>query len=182
MAARQLRIFGDPILRQRAIEVEDFDGSLRKLVEDMSDTMTEENGAGLAAPQIGVGLRVFVYGVDDEEDEDNMSIRHIVNPVLIEQSAEEIEDVEGCLSIPGLRYDLRRPRRIVAQGFNMYGDPITIEGTERVARALAHETDHLDGILFVDRLDEERRKEALREIRLLILDGENVVVKESPHS
>ena len=182
MARRQLRIFGDPILRQRAIEVEDFDGSLRKLVEDMSDTMIEENGAGLAAPQIGVGLRVFVYGVDDEEDEDNMSIRHIVNPVLIEQSVEEIEDVEGCLSIPGLRYDLLRPRRIVAQGFNMHGEPITIEGTERVARALAHETDHLDGILFVDRLDEERRKEALRESRLLILDGENVMVKESPHS
>jgi peptide deformylase len=182
MAARQLRIFGDPILRQRALEVEDFDSSLRRLVEDMSDTMTEENGAGLAAPQIGVGLRVFVYGVDDEEDEDHMSIRHIVNPILIEQSTEEIEDTEGCLSIPGLRYDLLRPRRIVAEGFDMHGEPLTIEGTDRVARALAHETDHLDGILFVDRLDEERRKEALREIRRLILDGENVVVKESPHS
>lgn len=144
--------------------------------------MMDENGAGLAAPQIGVGLRIFVYGVDDEESEDYMTVRHIINPVLVEQSVEEIEDDEGCLSIPGLVYELSRPRRVVAQGFDLHGEPLEVVGTDRIARALAHETDHLDGILFVDRLDKERRKEALREIRLMLLEGEDVKVKESPHA
>ncbi|MGC8480570.1 MAG: peptide deformylase [Acidimicrobiales bacterium] len=182
MTVRPLRMFGDPILRQRAVEVEDFDRSIRRLVEDLEDTMMDENGAGLAAPQIGVGLRIFVYGVDDEESEDHMTVRHIINPVLVEQSKEEIEDDEGCLSIPGVVYELPRPRRVVAQGFDLHGEPLEVVGTDRIARALAHETDHLDGILFVDRLDKERRKEALREIRLMLLEGEEIKVKESPHA
>jgi peptide deformylase len=181
MATRKIRTFGDPVLRQRAIEVADFDGSVARLVDDLTDTVDDAGGAGLAAPQIGVGLRAFVYRIVDKTSPDYGVVRHIINPVLVEQDAEELEDQEGCLSIPGLAYDLPRPRRIVAEGFDVHGEPLRVEGTERLARALAHETDHLDGILFIDRLDPERRREAMREIRLLLLEGEQVQVKTSPH-
>ena len=178
---RPIRLFGDPVLRQTATPVTDFDRSLERLVNDLTDTLVDANGAGLAAPQIGVGLRVFVYGVHDPDTPDEAGVRHIVNPVLVEQSAEQVEDEEGCLSIPGVTYELARPWRIVATGHDCHGEPVRIEGSERLARCLAHETDHLDGILFVDRLDPERRRAAMREIRLLLLEGEDVRVKESPH-
>ena len=182
MTVRPIRLFGDPVLRERAAPVADFDRSLRRLVSDLSETLVDAGGAGLAAPQIGVGLRVFVYGVLDPDTPEEAGVHHIVNPVLVEQSAEEVEDEEGCLSIPGVTYDLVRPWRIVATGFDCNGEPVRVEGTERLARCLAHETDHLDGVLFVDRLDPERRKAALREIRRLLLEGEEIRVKESPHT
>lgn len=182
MTVRSIRLFGDPVLRQKATPVTDFDRSLERLVSDLSDTLVDAGGAGLAAPQIGVGLRVFVYGVMDPDTPGEAGVHHIINPVLVEQSAEQIEDEEGCLSIPGLTYELARPWRIVATGSDCHGEPVRVEGSERLARCLAHETDHLDGILFVDRLDPERRKAAMREIRLLLLEGEDVRVKESPHS
>ena len=114
-------------------------------------------GAGLAAPQIGVGLRVFTWNVDDE-------VGHLINPVL--DLSEEIQDgPEGCLSLPELTFDCKRALSVVAKGFNMYGEPVTIEGSELLARAIQHETDHLDGVLFIDRLDTEARKAAMKEIR-----------------
>ncbi len=114
-------------------------------------------GAGLAAPQIGVGLRAFTWNVDDE-------VGHLINPVL--DLSEEIQDgPEGCLSLPELTYDCKRALSVVAKGFNMYGDPVTIEGSELLARAIQHETDHLDGVLFIDRLDTAARKAAMKEIR-----------------
>jgi peptide deformylase len=113
---------------------------------------------------------------------DVTAIRHIVNPVLVEQDVELLDDEEGCLSIPGFACDLPRPRRVVAEGLDVHGEPQRIEGTERLARCLAHETDHLDGILFIDRLHADRRKDALRLIRRLLLEGEDVRVQESPHS
>jgi peptide deformylase len=161
--------------------VADFDRSVRRLVADLVDTLDDADGAGLAAPQIGVGLRVFAFRVLDPEDEEGGVLHHIVNPVLVEQDPEELDDEEGCLSIPRLSYSLRRPRRIVAEGFDQHGEPMRVEGTERMARCLAHETDHLDGVLFVDRLDADTRKRALREIREMILAGEQLVVKPSPH-
>lgn len=182
MTARRVRLIGDPVLRRRAGEVEDFDRSLRRLVRDLEDTMQEAGGVGLAAPQIGVGLRVFTYGVDDPEPEHHMTIHHLVNPVIVEESVDEVDDMEGCLSIPELSYSLPRPRRIVAKGFDMHGEPLEVAGTERLARCLAHETDHLDGILFIDRLDPQKRAEALAEVRRLMLEGETVRVKESPHA
>jgi len=169
-----IRLFGDPVLRQRAVEVVDFDKELRKLVEDLTDTMLDAPGAGLAAPQIGVGLRVFTWNVDDE-------VGHLVNPVL-DLSEEEQLGPEGCLSIPELTFDCRRALSVVAKGFDMYGEPVTIEGSELLARALQHETDHLDGVLFIDRLDEETRKAAKRAIREAEWFGLSTpTVKVSPH-
>jgi peptide deformylase len=174
VAIRPIRLFGDPVLRRRAIEVVDFDTELRQLVTDLTDTMLESLGAGLAAPQIGVGLRVFTWYVDGE-------VGHLVNPSL--ELSDEVQDgPEGCLSLPGLSYDCIRALSVVATGFNMYGDPVRIEGSELLARAIQHETDHLDGVLFIDRLDDEARKAAMREIRESDWFGlERPTVKVSPH-
>ena len=174
MAIQPIRLFGDPVLRQRADEVVDFDKELRRLVEDLTDTMLGAPGAGLAAPQIGVGLRVFTWNIEGE-------VGHLVNPVL-ELSEDTQDGPEGCLSIPGLAIDCRRALSVVAKGFDQHGEPVTIEGSELLARAIQHETDHLDGVLFVDRLDIERRKEAMRYIREAEWFGlEKPAVKVSPH-
>jgi peptide deformylase len=174
VAVQSIRLFGDPILRRPAIEVVDFDKELRKLVQDLTDTMLEAPGAGLAAPQLGVGLRVFTWNVDDE-------VGHLVNPVL--DLSEEIQDgPEGCLSLPELTYDCKRALSVVAKGFDMFGEPVTIEGSDLLARAIQHETDHLDGILFIDRLDTDARKAAMKEIREADWFGvEKLTVKVSPH-
>jgi peptide deformylase len=169
-----IRLFGDPVLRRRAIDVVDFDKELRKLVEDLTDTMLDAPGAGLAAPQIGVGLRVFTWNVDGE-------VGHLVNPVL-DLSDEEQLGPEGCLSIPELSFDCRRALSVVAKGFDLHGEPVTVEGSELLARALQHETDHLDGVLFIDRLDDETRKAAKKAIREAEWFGVEVPrVKVSPH-
>ncbi|GAA6526675.1 peptide deformylase [Intrasporangium sp. DVR] len=175
MAIKDIRLFGDPVLRTPAADVVDFDKELRTLVKDLEDTMLDAPGAGLAAPQIGVGLRVFTYWVDG-------IVGHLVNPVL-DLSAEEQEGPEGCLSIPGVTVDTRRALTVVAKGQNMFGEPVVLEGSELLARAVQHETDHLDGILFVDRLDPEARKVAMRAIREAEWFGEPAPrVKVSPHS
>lgn len=157
MSIQPIRHFGDPVLITPAQQVVDFDKELRILVRDLTETMLDAPGAGLAAPQIGVGLRVFVWDVDD-------ALGHLINPSL-ELSSEMQEGDEGCLSFPDLVYPTPRAFRAVAKGFNMHGEPIVVEGTELLARALQHETDHLDGILFIDRLDELDRKLAMKEIR-----------------
>ncbi len=175
MAIQPIRLFGDPVLRQRADEVVDFDKELRRLVEDLTDTMLEAPGAGLAAPQIGVGLRVFTWNVEGE-------VGHLVNPVL-DLSEEAQDGSEGCLSIPGLSIDCRRALRVLAKGFDVHGEPVTIDGSDLLARAIQHETDHLDGVLFVDRLDAEHRKVAMKMIRESEWFGlEQPTVKVSPHS
>ena len=157
MAIQPIRLFGDPVLRKPALEVVDFDKELRRLVADLTDTMLDAPGAGLAAPQIGVGLRVFTWHVDGE-------VGHLVNPVL-DLSEEKQDGPEGCLSIPGLSIDCRRALSVVAKGFDQHGEPVVIEGSELLARAIQHETDHLDGVLFLDRLDPANRKLAMKEIR-----------------
>jgi peptide deformylase len=172
-----IRLFGDPVLRTAADPVTVFDKELRRLVEDLTETMLDAPGAGLAAPQIGVGLRVFTYRVSEEEQ------GHLINPVLHFPSEETQDGDEGCLSIPGLSWDCRRMLHVVAHGQNSYGDPITVEGTNLLARCVQHETDHLDGVLFVDRLDPEIRRAALAEIRNAEWAGLTPpVVKLSPHS
>ena len=180
MSIKEIRHFGDPVLVTPASEVIDFDKELRKLVKDLTETMLDAPGAGLAAPQIGVPLRVFVWDVDE-------AIGHLINPTL-DLSEEMQEGDEGCLSFPELVYPTPRAFRAVAKGFNMHGDPVTIEGTELLARALQHETDHLNGILFIDRLSEENRKIAMKEIResdwfgLVEQTGIQPKIKVSPHS
>ncbi|MGH3316442.1 MAG: peptide deformylase [Nocardioidaceae bacterium] len=174
MAVQPIRLFGDPILRTKAAPVVDFDKELHALVRDLTETMQEAPGAGLAAPQIGVGLRVFTWWVDDE-------LGHLVNPQL-DLSEEEQFGEEGCLSIPGLAFDCRRAARVVARGMNMHGEPVVIEGSDMLARCIQHETDHLDGVLFVDRLDRETRRAAMKAIREADWNGGPVpTVKLSPH-
>ena len=180
MTAQNIRLFGDPVLRTPADPVTVFDKELRQLVTDLEETMLAAPGAGLAAPQIGIGLRVFTYHISEDEQ------GHLVNPVLHFPTDEEQDGPEGCLSIPGLTFDCRRREHVVAHGQNQWGDPVTVEGTARLSRAIQHETDHLDGVLFVDRLDAAARKAALRAIREAewIDDGVRVVapvIKLSPH-
>ena len=163
------------MLRTPADPVVDFDKELRNLVRDLVETMQDEGGAGLAAPQLGVGLRVFTFDVDDV-------VGHIVNPVLSFPDEEEQDGPEGCLSIPGLHFDTKRRRNVVARGFSEYGDPVQLVGTGLMARCVQHETDHLDGVLFVDRLDAETRKAAMKAIREAEWSGLAApVVKVSPH-
>jgi peptide deformylase len=169
-----IRLFGDPVLRTPAVPVTDFDKEIRRLVADLTDTMLAAPGAGLAAPQIGVGLRVFTWHVDGE-------LGHLVNPTL-DLSDEQQDGPEGCLSLPDLTFDCKRALRVVAKGFDMYGEPVTVEGHELLARAIQHETDHLDGIIFVDRLDRETRKLAMKAIREAEWFGDPApMVKVSPH-
>ena len=176
MSVTPIRLMGDPVLRTPAAPVVDFDKELRQLVEDLTHTMHAAGGAGLAAPQIGVGLRVFTWYVDGE-------VGHLVNPDVTPIGEETEEAAEGCLSIPGFRFDTRRNVYIAATGWNMHGDPVRIEGSHMPARAVQHETDHLDGVLFIDRLDPESRKAAMKAIRESEWFGlEQPTVKVSPHA
>lgn len=174
MSIQPIRLFGDPVLREKAAPVTTFDAELRRLVRDLTDTMLDAPGVGLAAPQLGVGLRVFTYNVDDV-------VGHLVNPEL-DLSEEEQMGPEGCLSLPGLEFDCRRAMRVVARGMNMHGDPVVVEGGDLLARCVQHETDHLDGILFIDRLDPDSRKAAMKAIREAEWAGAPApTVKVSPH-
>ena len=175
MAIQPIRLFGDPVLATKALEVDAFDKEIRQLVTDLTDTMLDAPGAGLAAPQIGVSLRVFTWSIDDE-------VGHLINPVLT-LSEEEQEGDEGCLSIPGLTYNCRRAFKVIANGFTMHGEPIQLVGEDLLARIFQHETDHLNGILFVDRLDREIRKQALHDIKESDWFGLNAPeIRVSPHS
>ena len=176
MTVQPIRLFGDPVLRTPADPVVDFDKELRQLVDDLTETMRDQSGAGLAAPQIGVGLRVFAFEVEEV-------LGHLVNPVLDFPDEEEQDGPEGCLSIPGLYFDTKRRRNVVAKGFTAHGDPVQLVGSGLLARCVQHETDHLDGVLFVDRLDREARKEAMKAIRGAEWydTGLPPVVKVSPH-
>lgn len=158
MAILNIRIIGDPVLRTRAEEVTDFGPELAKLVADMEETMEDVDGAGLAAPQVGVSLRVFTYRIDGQAG-------HIVNPVLELSEDLQPDQVEGCLSIPGLGFPVPRARWTRVSGQDKSGNPVVIEGEGMLARCFQHETDHLDGILYIDRLKGEDRKAALRAIR-----------------
>jgi len=180
VSVQEIRLFGDPVLTSPAEPVLHFDKEIRTLVADLTETMHDAPGAGLAAPQIGVPLRVFVWDCDDSEG-------HLINPTL-DLSSEMQDGEEGCLSFPGMSYETSRAFRAVAKGFNMHGEPIVIEGTELLARCLQHETDHLDGIVFIDRLSPTERKSAMKEIResewfgIAIESGAAPKIKVSPHN
>ena len=178
MSVTPIRLLGDPVLRTPAAPVVDFDAELRGLVADLTDTMLAAGGAGLAAPQIGVGLRVFTWNVDGE-------LGSLVNPDVTPIGVEEEVAPEGCLSIPGLRADCRRHLHVVATGWSVHGEPVRIEGSSLLARAVQHETDHLDGVVFLDRLDPQVRAAALDALAGAEWAGQQAYlpteVKVSPH-
>jgi peptide deformylase len=163
MAPFEIRIVGDPVLRQRAHEVTELDGSLARLVADMVTTMYEAPGMGLAAPQVGVQKRLFVYDIGEGP-------QTIVNPTIVEGDGEWSFD-EGCLSVPGLSWEIVRPKQIHLTGWDLDGNEVSIEADELEARVFQHELDHLDGILLLERLDDDQRKEAKRLVRELMLTG-----------
>ena len=157
MSVLPIRTFGDPVLRDKARPVEEFDDALRRLADDMIRTMHEAPGVGLAAPQVGRPIRMFVFDVGE-------GARALANPVLRDEWGEQVGE-EGCLSVPGLYFPVRRYERVWAEGFDLDGQEVTIEAEDLLARVLQHETDHLDGVLFIDRLDAEHRREAMAAIR-----------------
>ena len=153
MAVRELRLWGDDVLRQRAADVVAVDEDVRQLIDDMFETMYQSEGVGLAGPQIGVSRRVIVVDVREE----GVKPFALVNPRLVETSSDVAKEEEGCLSMPGITAAVERPARVVVEGLNRDGEPVRIEGDALLARCLQHEIDHLDGILFVDRLSALQR-------------------------
>jgi peptide deformylase len=158
VTVRPIREIGDPVLRTPADEVKAFDDNLAALVRDLEETVDHPGRAGLAGPQIGVSLRVFSYNIDGV-------IGHLVNPVITERSEETQDGDEGCLSVPGIWAPTARALWCVAEGFDVNGKPLRLEGEGLMARCLQHEVDHLDGRVFLDRLTGEARKNALRALR-----------------
>ena len=159
MAPYVIRVFGDPVLKQRASEITDIDGTLARLANDMITTMYEAPGAGLAAPQVGVQKRMFVYDAHEGEGP-----RVVINPTISESRGEWVFE-EGCLSVPGLAWDIVRPKEVHLTGVDLDGNEISIEADEYLARIFQHELDHLDGVLLLARLDADQRKAALRTLR-----------------
>jgi len=161
MAVRRILLLGEEILRDPGVEVEAFDDELRELVEDMLETMYFAEGIGLAAPQIGISRRVCVLDLG-EEDKPESGPWVFVNPVIVESSNEEDKAPEGCLSIPDMEDVVTRPTRVTVQGFDVEGEAIEVEADGLLARALQHEIDHLDGVLFIDRLSPYKRRSLLK--------------------
>jgi peptide deformylase len=165
MATLEVRIFGDPVLRQRAHEVEDFDGSLVTLANDMLETMRAKDGVGLAANQVGILKRLFTWELDVGDEQPDVIGGAVVNPVLLDASEELQEGDEGCLSFPGLFYPVDRPLRIEVAHQDLAGDDHTVQFEGFLARVFLHEMDHLNGILFIDHLAEHDRKAAMKVMR-----------------
>ncbi len=159
MAGYSIRLYGDPVLKQRAAEVTDVNGALVRLVDDMVETMYEAPGIGLAAPQVGVQKRLFVYDLNDGQ-----GAKAIVNPTVSEHRG-EWEFEEGCLSVPGLYFPIVRPKEVHLTGYDLDGNEVSIEADEILARLFQHELDHLDGKLLLEYLDTDQRKAALKALR-----------------
>jgi len=157
MSLVSIRIVGDPVLTECAAPVTEIDDALVNLVDDMFDAMYDAPGIGLAAPQVGVKKRFFVYDVDDDP-------QVLINPVITGTDGEWLYS-EGCLSIPGQYFDILRPKQIEVSGIDLDGNEVTFEADELLARLVQHELDHLDGRLMLERLDDEQRREAKRAIR-----------------
>lgn len=166
MAPYRIRIFGDPVLKQRAADVTDIDGRLVKLSEDMVTTLRGVAGLGLAAPQVGVQKRLFVYQMEEDEEPGVL-----VNPTISDFRGEWEFD-EGCLSLPGLYFPIIRPKEVHLTGYDLQGREVSIEADELLARLFQHELDHLDGRLLLEHLDKDQRKAALKELRRREVEGD----------
>lgn len=154
-----LRFFGDPVLKQRAREVEEIDSDLATLVHGMYDTMEVEEGIGLAAPQVGVRKRLFTYDLHE-----GYGPAVVINPEIVQREGEVLSG-EGCLSVPGYHFEVVRSERVTMRGLDLDGNEVVLEGDELLARMIQHEIDHLDGLLLLDRVDPDARREALRDMR-----------------
>jgi peptide deformylase len=161
-APYDVRVIGDPVLRKVATEIDDIDSKLVRLADDMLETMYAEPGIGLAAPQIGVQKRFFVYDIGEGPEA-------IVNPVITESRGEWYFE-EGCLSVPGLSFEIVRPKEIHITGYDLHGNEVSLEADELLSRLFQHELDHLDGVLLLDHLDEKTRKKAMKTLRERLLD------------
>ncbi len=168
MSIRPILRYGAPLLHTPAAEVTRFDDELRQLVDDMIESMYAAPGVGLAAPQVGVPLRVFV--IDLSVGKTNGHLIEMINPVFVDRDGAQLEE-EGCLSAPGFNATVVRPKRAVVKGFNRDGVEQTIEGTDLLARAFQHEMDHLDGLVFIDRLRGIKRDLMIRKIQKLKKSG-----------
>jgi len=158
MAVREIRLYGDPVLRQVCAPIEHIDDGVRALIADLVDTVQLPGRAGVAANQIGVALRAFSYNIDGD-------IGYVINPVLTEVRGEKQPTGEGCLSVPGLWHDTMRHPWARVEGIDLDGEPVVLEGEGLLAQALQHETDHLDGMVYLGRLEGETRKAAMRQVR-----------------
>lgn len=164
MSTYQIRVFGDPVLKQRATEVTEINGSLARVVDDMVETMYQAPGIGLAAPQVGIQKRFFVFDIDD-----GRGPQTLINPEIVESHGEWTFE-EGCLSVPGMYFPIIRPKQVLLRGLDLDGNPLEIEADELLARLFQHELDHLDGTLLLSHLDDDQRKQALRELRRRALE------------
>ena len=158
MTVREIRLYGDPVLRQKCAPIEQIDEGVRALIADLIDTVELPGRAGVAANQIGVALRAFSYNIDGD-------IGYVINPVLTEVRGEPVPTGEGCLSVPGLWHDTPRHPWARVEGIDLDGNPVVLEGEGLLAQALQHETDHLDGMVYLGRLEGETRKRAMRQVR-----------------
>lgn len=161
-APYDVRVIGDPVLRKVATEIDDIDGKLVRLADDMLETMYAEPGIGLAAPQVGVQKRFFVYDIGEGP-------QAIVNPVITESRGEWYYE-EGCLSVPGLSFEIVRPKEVHITGYDLHGNEVSLEADELLSRLFQHELDHLDGVLLLDHLDDKTRKKAMKTLRERLLD------------
>lgn len=158
-SAYEIRLMGDPVLRQRAAEVADIDGRIARMAADMLPAMYEAEGIGLAAPQVGIQRRIFVFDLYEGDGPQTL-----INPEIVESDGEWTY-TEGCLSVPGLTFDIVRPKQVHLVGLDLDGNEISIEADELPARLFQHELDHLDGVLLIDHLEKPERKAALRDWR-----------------
>ena len=163
MAIFPIRVFGDPVLRQRAVEIKEIDAKIVRLSEEMIETMYAAPGVGLAAPQVGIERRIFVYDVGEGP-------RTVINPEIVE-SRGEWEYEEGCLSVPDLHWLIVRPKEVHLVGHDLQGNELSIEADELLGRVFQHELDHLDGILLLERLERDQRKQAMRVLRARAFSG-----------
>ena len=158
MAVREIRLYGDPVLTTPSAEITDIDDGIRALVQDLIDTVKLPGRAGVAAPQIGVNLRAFSYNIDGD-------IGYVLNPRIVELRGEPRPTGEGCLSVPGLWHDALRSEYARVEGIDLDGNRVVLEGTGLMAQALQHETDHLEGMVYLRRLSPEDRKVAMKQVR-----------------
>jgi len=156
MARQRIRTYGDPVLNTRAADVTDIDGKFVKLCDEMFVAMYDAPGIGLAAPQVGVQKRFFVYDYDE-----NPGV--LINPTISESDGEWVYE-EGCLSVPGMSFEIVRPKQILVSGVDLDGNEVTIEADELFSRLIQHEIDHLDGVLLLEHLDDDQRKSAIKEL------------------